>query len=161
MQYRHTLMILIAGLSACKQSPQTGPAKLPVAACAMPTGGDATNAARAAIARSDYWLLVYSQNGESAREVTPGVKWRRGPATKAAKVRDLKADNAGGDGCLRFIHISIDPQRSPGCCDIPWTPDAFGEKQEAFAAAYNIELIRAPTFIAACGRYEAAPGLRY
>ncbi len=126
----------------------------------MPTEGDAIAAARAALSRGDVRLLIYWQNGEAAHDVTPGVRWARNAKVTDAMRANYEIDDKASSRCTRAIQIEIDEAKSPGCCDIPWTPTTCGEKQQNYAETYNLEVIRAPAFIAACGRYDPAPGLR-
>lgn len=109
----------------------------------MPLPDTAVAAARKAAARRDYRLLAYWQAGFVPRPVAPAVKsCDTGQRLGMAGRQDF-----------RWIDISSD-KNSLGCCDRSWTPDACGVRQEDYAAAYNLELIRLDRRRIKCSRLE-------
>jgi hypothetical protein len=121
----------------------------PAQSCAMPLRGAAAAAARRAAARGDHRLLAYWQNGFAATLVIPGVR-----------ICDAGASRGGPRAQdFRTIAISVD-KASLGCCDRPWRPDSCGVRQEDYAAAYNLEMIRVARRRLKCRSLEADPARR-
>ena len=113
----------------------------------MPLRGTPQAAARASARRGDHRLMAYQQNGFAVMLVIPAVstceiEGRRGRARDAA---------------FRLVEIS---HPATPCCDMHWTPTACGVRQEDYAAAYNLEMIRVARRRLRCREVQVAPGVR-
>jgi hypothetical protein len=113
----------------------------------MPLRGSPQSAARVSARRGDHRLMAYQQNGFAVMLVIPGVQYcdsgegLSGWRTKA----------------FRLLEIS---KGSTPCCDMRWTPNACGVRQEDYAAAYNLEMIRIARRRVKCRELLVVPGVR-
>jgi hypothetical protein len=135
-------------LAACQQSQQDVPVSK-AAVCRMLAIGAPDVAARAALSRNDYRVLTHYSNGESPHTNPLGVEY----AGRAGKLDPLwYSTKIDGHECGREIDIS--EGETPACCDQPAPFTVCGEKQYAYAAAYNREVIKSARFRNACGAYK-------
>ncbi len=64
----------------------------------------------------------------------------------------------GGRGrAFRLIAIG---KASQPCCDMRWVPNSCGVRQEDYAAAYNLEMIRVARRRLRCRALLVEPGVR-
>jgi hypothetical protein len=91
--------------------------------------------------------MAYQQNGFAVTLVIPAVSFcdaRRG-------VRGWRT------GAFRLVEIS---KGATPCCDMHWTPNACGVRQEDYAAAYNLEMIRVARRRVGCRELQVDPRVR-
>jgi hypothetical protein len=111
----------------------------------MPLRGSPQAAARAAARRGDHRLMAYQQNGIAVMTVIPAVRFCEAGASR------------GRGAGFRLVDIA---KGATPCCDMHWTPNACGVRQENYAAAYNLEMIRVARRRVGCRALLVAPTLR-
>jgi hypothetical protein len=91
--------------------------------------------------------MAYQQNGFAITLVIPAVSFC-----------DAGMGIGGRrTGAFRLIEIS---KGATPCCDMRWTPNACGVRQENYAAAYNVEMIRVARRQVKCRELQVEPGVR-
>lgn len=91
--------------------------------------------------------MAYQQNGIAVMLVIPAVSYcETGMGIGGWRTR-----------AFRLIEIS---KGSTPCCDMRWTPNACGVRQENYAAAYNLEMIRVARRKLKCRELLVEPRVR-
>ena len=140
-------ILFLMTLAACQQSRHDASAPKEEV-CRMPGNGKPEAAVRAALLRGDYRLMMYTPNGESPHHWPLGVEY-------AGRAKwDPLWNSYQIDSHQCGYELPISEGETPACCDQPAPLTPCGEKQYAYAVAYNREMIGSSQFKKACGSYK-------
>jgi hypothetical protein len=141
--------VCLVALTACQQSQEEAASEKRLT-CKMPADKDPQDAASAALLRGDYRVMMHYSNGESPHSWPLGIEY----AGRAGKLDPLWSSyKISGHQCGYEIDIS-EGEIPANSVDQPAPFTRCGEKQYAYAAAYNRQIISSSQFKKMCGAYR-------